>query len=163
MYRIGLISDTHGLLRPQAVEALRGCDHIIHAGDIGSAEVLAELSDLAPVTAIRGNVDTGPWAEAVPAATLATLGGIQVYVIHDLATLDIDPTAEGVHVVVSGHSHRPVVQPRDGVIYVNPGSAGRRRFSLPTTVAEIVVEDGRITPRILDLLGGEDGGTGDAG
>lgn len=152
MYRIGLISDTHGLLRPEARQALRGCDHIVHGGDIGNAEVLAELAELAPVTAIRGNIDRGDWAADVPAIARVTLGGIALYVVHDLAELDIDPAAKGVDVVVSGHSHRPLVLRRSGVLYVNPGSAGRRRFSLPTTIAELVVEEGGITPRIIDLL-----------
>lgn len=159
MYRIGLISDTHGLLRPQALEALRGCDHIVHAGDVGDAQVLAGLSELAPVTAIRGNVDTGPWADALPALARVNIGGIEVYVVHELAALEIDPAQSGVDVVVSGHSHRPVVQPRDGVIYINPGSAGRRRFSLPTTVGEIAVDGRQITPRIIDLQLGEPAGS----
>ncbi|MEG3191969.1 metallophosphoesterase family protein [Lysobacter sp. D1-1-M9] len=154
MFRIGLISDTHSLLRPEAIEFLRGCDHIVHAGDIGRPEILAELAALAPVTAIRGNIDTGEWAEAVPEIQRVTLGGICVHVLHDLAELDIDPAAAGVDVVLSGHSHRPLIKERDGVLFVNPGSAGRRRFSLPTTAAELIVVDRSITPRIVDLLGG---------
>jgi putative phosphoesterase len=151
MLRIGLISDTHGLLRPEAGSFLRGCDHIVHAGDIGSHEVLEELSALAPTTAVRGNNDRGRWAKALSETELLQLGKIGMYVIHDLAQLDIDPQAAGAGVVVSGHSHRPVIQKRNGILYVNPGSAGPRRFKLPIAVGEIIVAGRSVTPRIVEL------------
>ncbi|HEX4049694.1 MAG TPA: metallophosphoesterase family protein [Steroidobacteraceae bacterium] len=151
MLRVGLISDTHGLLRPAAGAFLRGCHHIIHAGDIGSERILHELSTIAPVTAIRGNNDQDAWAVALPEATLVQLGAMSVYVIHDLTQLNIDPTAAGVRVVVSGHSHRPLIQERDGVVYVNPGSAGPRRFRLPISVAELEICGTSLTPRITEL------------
>jgi len=137
--RIGLISDTHGLLRPAALAALRGCDLIVHAGDIGSGEVLTALEALAPVRAVRGNNDHGPWAEALPDDDVVQLGEYFLYVLHDRAGLDLDPAAAGFQVVVSGHSHRPLHELRDGVHYINPGSAGPRRFSLPITVAELML------------------------
>jgi putative phosphoesterase len=150
--RIGLISDTHGLLRPEAVSFLRGCDHIIHGGDIGDAAILAELSSLAPLTAVRGNNDQGAWAQGVAQTELVQIGAIFVYALHDLALLDIDPKGAGVHVVVSGHSHRPVVLRRDGVLYVNPGSAGPRRFRLPISVAELRVAGGEVSARLVELV-----------
>jgi hypothetical protein len=149
--RVGLISDTHGLLRPSAAAFLRGCNHIIHAGDIGSERILHELSGIAPVTAVRGNNDTDAWAASLPESTLVQLGAIFLFVIHDLTQLDIDPHAAGVRVVVSGHSHRPLIQERDGVIYVNPGSAGPRRFRLPITAAEIGISGNSMTSRITEL------------
>jgi putative phosphoesterase len=151
MLRIGLISDTHGLLRPQALAYLRGSDHIIHGGDIGNAEILGALAALAPVTAVRGNNDKGPWAQALPDSDMLQVAGILIHVIHDLAELDIDPAAAGVRVVVSGHSHKPAINERDGVLYVNPGSPGPRRFKLPVTVAELLVSDGAVTARIAEL------------
>ncbi|MEZ0474042.1 metallophosphoesterase family protein [Luteimonas sp. B3_2_R+30] len=152
MIRIGLISDTHGLLRPEARAFLRGCDHIVHAGDIGRPEILAELGELAPLTAIRGNIDTAAWAAAVPETRRVELAGLRLLVLHDRKQLDRDPAADGIDVVVSGHSHKPLIEERDGVLYVNPGSAGPRRFKLPVTAAELVVSDGAVTPRIVDLL-----------
>ena len=151
MTRIGLISDTHGLLRPEAVSFLRGCDHIVHGGDIGHAEILAQLSALAPVTAVRGNNDNGPWAERLAQTEFVQIGEIFVYALHDIAQLDIEPAGAGVHVVVSGHSHKPSVQHRDGVLYVNPGSAGPRRFTLPISVAELVVDGRAVSARIVEL------------
>ena len=130
---IGVISDTHGLLRPEAVEALRGSELIIHAGDVGRPEILDQLRALAPVVAIRGNVDHGPWAERLPET--ATINNI--YVIHDVHDLDLDPAAAGLRIVVSGHSHQPGTIERAGVLYVNPGSAGPRRFKLPITLARL--------------------------
>lgn len=153
MTRVGLISDTHGLLRPQALEVLRGSDHIIHAGDITGPEILAPLAALAPLTVVRGNNDRGAWAAAIPATALLRLGAVSVYVIHDLNELDIDPRREGVRVVVSGHSHKPAVRERDGVLYVNPGSAGRRRFSLPISVAELRVDGDRVDVHHITLEG----------
>ncbi|CAN7188463.1 MULTISPECIES: metallophosphoesterase family protein [unclassified Variovorax] len=154
MHRIGLISDTHGLLRPEALAFLRGCEHIVHGGDIGDANILEALAAIAPLTAVRGNNDRGAWAEAVPDTALVEFGGLRLYAIHDLALLDIDPVAAGVRVVVSGHSHRPRTEERDGVLYVNPGSAGPRRFRLPISAAELKIDDGVVTPRIVELVKG---------
>jgi putative phosphoesterase len=134
---VGLISDTHGLLRPEAVRALVGSDLIIHAGDVGGPEILDALRTVAPVVAVRGNVDTGAWASALPATAVAEAGGTLIYVLHDLNELDLDPAAAGFGVVVSGHSHQPARAERGGVLFVNPGSAGRRRFKLPVTVARL--------------------------
>jgi uncharacterized protein len=149
--RVGLISDTHGLLRPQAADLLRGSNHIIHAGDVGNKSILQRLAALAPVTVVRGNNDTGEWADALPESALIQIGGVFVYVLHDLALLDIDPKAVGVHIVVSGHSHKPRIEVRQGVHYVNPGSAGPRRFKLPIAVAELVIVGEAITPCIVEL------------
>jgi putative phosphoesterase len=152
MQRIGLISDTHGLLRPEALVFLRGCDHIVHGGDIGEPRILDKLAAIAPVTAVRGNNDTAMWAQDVPETALVDLGGVRLYAIHDLARLTIDPVAAGVRVVVSGHSHRPLAQERDGVLYINPGSAGPRRFKLPISAAELLLDGDAVTPRIVELL-----------
>lgn len=150
--RIGLISDTHGLLREEASAFLRGCDHIIHAGDIGRAEILQELAGIAPLTAVRGNIDTASWAQQVSETEFLTLGTVCVYVLHDLAQLDIDPAASGVQVVVSGHSHTPRIAERDGVLYVNPGSAGPRRFSLPIAAGDLAIAgDGGVSARTVEL------------
>jgi putative phosphoesterase len=134
---VGLISDTHGLLRPEAVRALAGSDVIIHAGDVGGPEILDALRAVAPVVAVRGNVDTGAWASALPGTAVAEVCGTLIYVLHDLNELDLDPAAAGFGVVVSGHSHQPASAERGGVLFVNPGSAGRRRFKLPVTVARL--------------------------
>jgi putative phosphoesterase len=149
--RIGLISDTHGLLRPQAVDFLRGSDFIIHAGDICDSTIIEELERIAPVTAVRGNNDTGAWADGLPETELVKMGGIFIYVIHDLALLDIDPIAAGVQVVVSGHSHKPCIGRREGIIFVNSGSAGPRRFKLPISVAELVIAGLSVSARIVEL------------
>jgi hypothetical protein len=149
--RVGLISDTHGLLRPQALGFLRGSDHIIHAGDITEPEILAPLAALAPLTVVRGNNDRGAWAAALPHTATLQLGGVSIYVIHDLKELPLDPRAAGVRVVVSGHSHKPESSERDGVLFVNPGSAGRRRFSLPISVGELLIEDGQVRARLVTL------------
>ncbi len=146
---VGLISDTHGLLRPEALAALRGSDRIVHAGDIGDPGILDALSRLAPVTAIRGNVDTAPWASILPATTTLALDGTVILVIHDLA--DLDPAAAGFRVVVSGHSHRPGIRECDGVLFVNPGSAGRRRFRLPVSVARLHLAGAAVTAELVDL------------
>ena len=151
MPRIGLISDTHGLLRPEAVTFLRGSDRIVHAGDIGSPHVLTELSALAQVTAVRGNIDKGPWAEAIADTEIVQVDDVFIYVIHDVAELDLDPVAAGFHVVVSGHSHRPSVRERDGVLYVNPGSSGPRRFNLPVAVAELEVDGRSVQAKLVEL------------
>jgi putative phosphoesterase len=151
MARLGIISDTHGLLRPEAAAFLQGCDRILHGGDIGSTEVLTRLSTLAPVTAVRGNNDQGAWAEVIPETELFEFSGIYIYTIHDLSLLDIDPSTAGIQVVVSGHSHKPLIEQRDGIVFVNPGSAGPRRFKLPISVAELLVEGGAVSARVVEL------------
>jgi len=151
MLRIGLISDTHGLLRPEAVSFLKGSDFIVHGGDIGNAGILEALAAIAPLTVVRGNNDREPWADAIAETELVKFGGVHLYAIHDLAQLDIDPSAAGVRVVVSGHSHKPKVEERDGVLYVNPGSAGPRRFKLPISVAELVVDGASVTARVVSI------------
>ena len=149
--RVGLISDTHGLLRPQALDFLRGSDHIIHAGDIIGPEILAPLAELAPLTVVRGNNDRGEWATTLPHNVTVELGGIAIHIVHDLKELSIDPRAAGVRIVVSGHSHKPASVERDGVLYVNPGSAGRRRFALPISVGELLIENGQVTSHLVTL------------
>lgn len=134
---IGLISDTHGLMRQEALDALQGSELIIHAGDVGKPEILEQLRAIAPVIAVRGNADTGDWANRLPMSAIAEAGTNRIYALHDLKELDIDPAAARVRVVVSGHSHKPGHVERDGVLYVNPGSAGPRRFRLPITVARL--------------------------
>ena len=147
--RVGLISDTHGLLRPEVLAFLAGSDHIVHGGDVCDPQVLEALRAVAPVTAVRGNNDRGAWAAQLRESELVRLDGVFVYAIHDLAEIDIEPRAAGVQVVVSGHSHRPSVEERDGVLYVNPGSAGPRRFRLPISAGELVVEGDRVSARIV--------------
>ncbi|MDH0211992.1 metallophosphoesterase family protein [Stutzerimonas stutzeri] len=149
--RIGLISDTHGLLRPEAVAALRGCAQIIHAGDIGKPQVLDGLRVIAPLEAIRGNIDTADWAQVLPERLDLRIGGLTLHVLHDLKQLDIDPLAAGVDVVIAGHSHKPKVERRDGVLYVNPGSAGPRRFSLPISLALLELNDGQAQVELISL------------
>jgi putative phosphoesterase len=149
--RIGLISDTHGLLRPQALDFLRGSDHILHAGDIVGAAILDQLAGLAPLTAVRGNSDHGDWAQALSETATVTLGGITIHMLHDLKELAIDPAATGVRVVVTGHTHKPACEERGGVLYVNPGAAGRRRFKLPVAAGELLIEDGRVDVRLVTL------------
>ena len=147
----GLISDTHGLLRPEAVHALEGSDLIIHAGDIGTPEILGSLRAIAPVVAVRGNVDTAPWASALPATAVAEIAGTMIYVLHDINELDLDPAAAGFAVVVSGHSHQAATTERNGVLYVNPGSAGRRRFKLPVTLARLDLARRPWKVEVIDL------------
>jgi putative phosphoesterase len=147
---IGLISDTHGLMRPEALDALRGAKLIVHAGDIGRPEVLDHLSEVAPTFAVRGNVDTQPWAAALPMTEAVEAGPHLIWVVHDIAQLDLDPTA-GFAAVVFGHSHQPSIERRDGVLYVNPGSAGPRRFRLPVTVGRLHVTDDGLWPEIVEL------------
>jgi uncharacterized protein len=134
MIKIGVISDTHGLLRPEAASALAGVEHILHAGDVGKPAILAELQAIAPVTAVRGNVDAGDWAEKLPLTAATTVAGRRVYMLHSLGDLEVDPAQQNIAVVVSGHTHKPLIEWRDGVLYVNPGSAGPRRFSLPISI-----------------------------
>jgi uncharacterized protein len=150
-HRVGLISDTHGLLRPQAKAFLHGCDHIVHGGDIADSSVLLELETMAPVTAVRGNNDRGAWADALHETELIKVGEVFIYAIHDLRQLDIEPGAAGVRVVVSGHSHQPSIEERNGVLYVNPGSAGPRRFKLPIALAELLITGTTVTARIVEL------------
>ena len=149
---VGVISDTHGLLRPEALEALRGSELIIHAGDIGGAEVIEALRRVAPVVAVRGNNDRGAWAEAFAEYEAVELGGTLVYVLHDLNELNISPSAAGFRVVVSGHSHKPLAEERRGVLYLNPGSAGPRRFKLPVTLAHLRLGGGDPGAEIINLL-----------
>ena len=152
MFRIGIISDTHGLLRPEAERGLTGVDHIIHAGDIGRPEIVGALRRIAPVTAIRGNVDNGEWAAEYPDTNLVRLAGKSIYVLHDLKTLQADLGA-GIDVIVSGHSHVPKIDTISGVLYLNPGSAGPRRFKLPMTIATLDVTSQGMRPEIHHLGG----------
>jgi putative phosphoesterase len=148
---VGLISDTHGLLRPAALDALHGVDHLIHAGDVGNPDLLQPLSAIAPLTVVRGNVDRGPWAEALPETAEVELGGRWIHVRHILDELDLDPLAAGFDVVVYGHSHKPDIEHRSGVLYVNPGSAGPRRFQLPVTVALLHLTAGAPRAELVSL------------
>ncbi len=148
---VGVISDTHGLLRAEAIEAFGGVDHILHAGDIGAPEVLAALVRIAPVTAIRGNVDIEPWARELRETEVVELGGVTIYMLHDLGRLDLKTETAGIHVVVYGHSHQPKMEERNGVLYFNPGSAGPRRFKLPVSVGRLRVEKGKIKGELREL------------
>lgn len=150
MITIGLISDTHGLLRPQALAALHGCDAILHGGDIGDVAILAQLAELAPVTAVRGNNDRAAAFDAVPETAWYDVDGVAIHLLHDLKLLHPDEAARA-QVIVSGHSHRPRIEPRDGRLFVNPGSAGPRRFSLPVTVAKLRVARGAATAELIEL------------
>ena len=149
--KIGVISDTHGLLRPEAVNALRGSDRIIHAGDVGDPAILEELSKLAPVTAIRGNVDREKWARRLPPTDVLEAAGVAIYVLHNLEELDLKPESAGFAAVVYGHSHVPEQETKNGVLYFNPGSAGPRRFRLPVSVGRLIVEAGKLRAEILTL------------
>jgi uncharacterized protein len=153
VFRVGLISDTHGLLRPEAKAFLQGSDYIVHGGDICDPSVLEQLASIAPVTAVRGNNDKGAWAEQLRETEFLRVGEVLVYIIHDLARLDIEPVSAGVRVVVSGHSHKPAVEERNGILYVNPGSAGRRRFKLPVAVGELIVTGASVSARTVELSG----------
>lgn len=149
--RVGVISDTHGLLRPEARAFLVGCDYIIHGGDVGRAQILDELALMAPLISVKGNNDTEPWAARLRETELIRVGNIFVYVIHNIAELDIDPAPAGVRVVISGHSHKPQIEERDGILYVNPGSCGPRRFKLPISAGEISVSGSSVRARIVTL------------
>jgi uncharacterized protein len=153
-FRIGIISDTHGLLRPEAERHLSGVDHIVHGGDIGNPDIIAALRRIAPVTAIRGNVDTGDWANEYSDTELVRLAGRSIFVLHDLKTLRIDPVTRGIDVVISGHPHAPKIDAVGGVLYLNPGSAGRRRFRLPITLATLDITPDGLRPVIHDLCDG---------
>ena len=148
---IGVISDTHGLLRPQALDALQGSDVILHAGDVGPREILDRLGEIAATVAVRGNVDTAIWATALPMADVIQAGGLQLYLLHDRAALDLDPAAAGFAAVIFGHSHRPGAERRNGVLYLNPGSAGPRRFTLPVTLARLTIEGDQLAYEIVEL------------
>lgn len=149
---IGVISDTHGLLRPEALGALTGVGHIIHAGDLGGPDIVPRLETIAPVTAIRGNVDTRAWARDLPTWEIVTLAGRTIYVIHDLGDLDLDPATAGFGMVVFGHSHIPKIETRQGVVYLNPGSAGPRRFRLPITISTVDLAADPLQPMILRIV-----------
>ena len=151
MTTIGVISDTHKLLRPEAKAQLRNCDLIIHAGDIGSSEVISELEDIAPVRAIRGNIDKDAWAEAYPDEDVIEIEGRSIYVLHNLRELALDPCAAGFDVVISGHSHRPSIERKEGVLYLNPGSAGPRRFKLPIALARLTIKGDEIRATIEEI------------
>jgi len=149
--RIGLIADTHGLLRPEALAALADSDLLIHAGDIGKPEVVAALKKIAPLVAIKGNNDTDSWARRLPETKKITLGALKLYVIHNVKELSFDPAARGFRVVISGHSHKPVIQTKDNVLFVNPGSAGPRRFKLPICVGKLLVQGETVDAEIIEL------------
>ena len=151
-FTIGLVSDTHGLLRPEAVAALEGCDAIIHAGDVGDPAVLEALDHLAPVTAVRGNVDRGAWAEVLPETQVLEQGRVLIYVLHNIDELALDPAAAGFQVVVYGHSHQPASYEKDGVRYVNPGSAGPRRCSLPISAGRLTIDGDRVAVELIELM-----------
>ena len=148
---IGVISDTHGLLRPEAIEALRGSDRILHAGDIGDAPILDALAQIAPVTAIRGNIDTARWARTLPETELVETGDVSIYMVHDLGQLDLKPEAAGIRVVIYGHSHQPKMEEKNGVLYFNPGSAGPRRFTLPVSVGKLMIDAGKVRAALVEL------------
>jgi len=148
---IGIISDTHGLLRPEALKALRGSQHIIHAGDVGDPEILDQLATIAPVTAVRGNIDKAAWARKLPETEVLEIGGISIYVLHDIAHLDLKPEAARFKAVIYGHSHVPKQETRSGVLYFNPGSAGPRRFKLPICTGRLVVEWNKVRGEIVPL------------
>lgn len=152
MPSIGVISDTHSWLRPEALEALRGSQMILHAGDIGAPEILKQLEQIAPVTAVRGNVDREPWARRLRATEVVEIAGVSVYLLHILAQLDLKPETAGFGVVVYGHSHVPKQEVKNGVLYFNPGSAGPRRFKLPVTVGKLLIEDGRVRAETVELV-----------
>jgi putative phosphoesterase len=151
VHTVGVISDTHGLLRPEAVAALTGVERIIHAGDIGDRAVLDALGRLAPVSAVRGNNDRGGWAREIPETEVVEIGGMALYVLHDLHELGLDPRAAGFAAVIAGHSHQPRQEERDGVLYFNPGSAGPRRFRLPVSLGRLTIERGRLTGTLTTL------------
>lgn len=148
---VGVISDTHGLLRQEALEALAGVEHILHAGDVGAPQILDALARIAPLTAIRGNVDIEPWARKLPKTAVVELGGVTIYMLHDLGQLDLKPEAAGMRAVVYGHSHQPKMEERNGVLYFNPGSAGPRRFSLPVNVGKLNVGRGGVRGELIEL------------
>ncbi len=148
---LGLISDTHALLRPEALAALQGVDQILHAGDVGAPEILEKLTAIAPVTAIRGNVDTEPWSRTLPETELIEAEGVTIYMLHDRAKLDLKPEAAGIAAVIYGHSHQPKIEEKNGVLYINPGSAGPRRFSLPVSIGKLEIKKAKLTAELIEL------------
>jgi uncharacterized protein len=150
-HHIGVISDTHGLLRPQAIQALEGVELIIHAGDIGDPKILGALKRLAPVHAVRGNTDRGDWAAGLPQSLVVEVGGVHLYVLHELFCLDLDPAAAGLAAVIFGHSHSPHLERQNGVLYLNPGSAGPRRFTLPVSLARLAVQGDSLEAELIEL------------
>jgi putative phosphoesterase len=148
---LGLISDTHGLLRPEALAALQGADRILHAGDVGAPEILTALEQIAPVTAVRGNIDTQPWSRTLPETDLIEAEGASIYLLHDLSRLDLKPETAGIAAVIYGHSHHPKIEEKNGVLYINPGSAGPRRFNLPVTVGKLKIKKGKLHAELIDL------------
>ena len=148
---LGLISDTHGLLHPEALVALQGVDQILHAGDIGAPEILERLSEIAPVTAVRGNVDTQPWSRALPETELVEANGETIYMLHDRSKLDLKPETAGIAAVIYGHSHQQKIEEKNGVLYINPGSAGPRRFNLPVSVGKLEIKKGKLTAELIEL------------
>ena len=151
VHTLGVISDTHGLVRPEALAALAGVERIVHAGDIGSRAVLEALARVAPVTAVRGNNDRDDWAKKIPETEVVEVGGVSLYLLHDLHELDLEPRAAGFAAVISGHSHQPRVEDRDGVLYLNPGSAGPRRFKLPISLARLTIQHARVSAKLVTL------------
>lgn len=149
--QIGLIADTHGLLRPEALAALQGVDHLIHVGDIGGPQILTALERIAPLSVVRGNNDQEPWADAIPERLTLSFGAITLYVLHDLKQLDIDPATQGIDVVIAGHSHKPLHEKRNGVLYLNPGSAGPRRFRLPISVTILHIDGESLRAELIEL------------
>jgi uncharacterized protein len=148
---LGVISDTHGLLRPEAIDALRGVHQILHAGDVGTPEILDQLKQIAPVTAVRGNVDGGAWARKIPLTEVIEIGGLSIYMLHILDKLDLKPEAAGFSAVIYGHSHVPKIEEKNGVLYFNPGSAGPRRFKLPVSIGKLMVDAGKVHAEIIQL------------
>lgn len=151
-FLIGVISDTHGLMRPEAINLLQGSDLIVHAGDVGKPGVLENLQSIAPVIAVRGNIDRDEWTAALPEREVVEIGAARLYVLHDLKELDCDPAVAGFGAIISGHSHKPLIENRDGVLFLNPGSAGPRRFRLPVTAALLYVSDGRLDAHIIEVV-----------
>lgn len=151
VHTLGVISDTHGLVRPEALKALAGVERIVHAGDIGDRAVLEALARVAPVTAVRGNNDRGRWAADIPETEVVEVGGVSLYLLHDLHELDLEPRVAGFAAVISGHSHQPKIDQRDGVLYLNPGSAGPRRFKLPISLAKLTIQDTRVNAQLVTL------------
>lgn len=151
IWTIGVISDTHGLLRPEAIAALKGVDRIIHAGDIGKPDILTRLGAIAPLTAVRGNIDRDAWPQEVPVSNVLELGKVSLYVLHNVKELDLNPKAAGFAAVISGHTHQHAQQVRDGVLFFNPGSAGPKRFKLPVTVGRLVIQGMKVTSEVIDL------------
>jgi uncharacterized protein len=151
---VGVISDTHGQLRREAAEALRGVDRILHAGDVGDPAILDALAGIAPTTTVRGNIDTESWAQVLPETEIVEVGGVSIYILHDLGRLDLKPEAAGIGVVVYGHSHQPKIEEKSGVLYFNPGSAGPRRFKLPVSVGKLVIDGVKVRGEIIRLLNG---------